>query len=399
MKKIIIIGAGFSGMVCAIKAKDTTNEVILLERASEVGKKILVTGAGRCNYYHDNISIDNYHSTNKELLKKFIINPSKALDFYTELGIVPYIKDGYYYPSTKDASTIRDVLLKACLDKGITIKKNFQVTKVKTTHNKVSVSSTDEEVTGDYLVLATGSKSYYKESNSYDLVKDLVMNLVKPLPSLVQLNTKEKDYLKIWAGVRCNVSVTNIENGHYIKTESGEIQLTDYGISGICVFNLTPHITRGLNLGKEELVVIDFVPFFKDNELIDYLNKHNNTLEKTLSTILNKKVVDVILKKCALTNKSIDEINKREINVLLKLLKEFTIKIESTRGFNNSQVTAGGVPLSELNTDYSLLSHDRVYIVGELVDIDGDCGGYNITFATISGLVAGESIKRRCKNA
>ena len=85
--------------------------------------------------------------------------------------------------------------------------------------------------------------------------------------------------------------------------------------------------------------------------------------------------------------------------MLLKLLKEFTIKIESTRGFNNSQVTAGGVPLSELNTDYSLLSHDRVYIVGELVDIDGDCGGYNITFATISGLVAGESIKRRCKNA
>ena len=263
MQKIVIIGAGASGLMTAICSKTKYNEVLLLERNSEVGKKILATGNGRCNYWNADQSLTNYHSTNKELLSKIITesNCQEVQNIFTKLGIIPKIKSGYYYPSSNQATSIRNALLTECLEKGVIIKTNCHVTNVKKEKDVFLIDTETETIKSDVLVIATGAKASHKtgsDGNGYLLAKKFNHTIINPLPALVQLKTTG-DFLKNWAGVRTDVKVFSREDNNIIGVEEGEIQLTDYGVSGICIFNLSSRIARGLSQNKKEELIIIFL--------------------------------------------------------------------------------------------------------------------------------------------
>ena len=400
MRHIVIIGGGASGLIAAIFSKTEHTQVTILERNAMCGKKILATGNGKCNYWNEDQSLNHYNSQQKELVKEIITeqNKNQVLDFFKSLGIYPKIKNGYYYPFSNQASTIRDALLYEVKRKKITIRNNFLVEKIEKQTDKFKIYSEDEIVTADKVIIATGSKASPKtgsDGSGYKLLKRLNHNYIEPLPALVQLKTDGK-YLKDWAGIRTDVKISLYENQQILKQEQGEIQLTDYGISGICVFNLSGLVARGLSLNKQEEIYINFLPFLKENPQDELQKLFQNTTERSiklqLEGLLNSKLVNILLKESNIDQmKSYNQLDEKEQNELIKYLTKFKVKVIGTNSFEQAQVCSGGISLADINTNtMESKKQKNLYIVGELLDVDGDCGGYNLSFAWISGMLAGK---------
>ena len=400
--KVIIIGGGVSGIVCAINSKNDNNEVIVLERNNEPLKKLLMTGNGRCNYYNENTSLDNYHSTNKEILEKIYTkdNLNLVLEFYDKLGIIPKIKNGYYYPNSNQAITIKNALLEEIKNKNINVITNALVKDIIKDKNKFIIKYNDKEIVCDKVIISTGSNSYPKTGSDgfgYELLKEY-HTIIKPLPSLVPLVTNNK-LIKEISGVRCDCILELFEDNEYIAKEEGELQITDYGISGICTFNLSSYVSRGLYNNHKEVIKINFVPFIKtliSPWLDNYSKKHNNkTISRLLEGFLNYKIVNIILKESNINkDRYYNELSKEEKIKLINTLRYFKVEIIDTKGFDNSQTTSGGISLEEINPNtMESLKINNLYIVGELLDIDGICGGYNLINAVLTGILSGKDIK------
>ena len=231
----------------------------------------------------------------------------------------------------------------------------------------------------------------------YSFLEKLGHNIIKPLPSLVQLKTNG-NFLNIWSGVRCDVKVSLYEDNKFIKEEQGEIQLTDYGISGICVFNLSNRVSRGLDDNKKEEIYINFLPFLesdKTNWFINQTKLTNKNIKELLLAILNEKIVEVIFKESKLdTSKTFIQLSMEEQNKLISYCTSFKVNVIGTKSFNDAQVCSGGVKLEEVNlgTMESKIVKN-LYITGELLDITGECGGYNLGIAWRTGIVAGTNAK------
>lgn len=399
MCDIVIIGGGVSGIVSAIKSFNGRNRITILERNDKCLKKLLLTGNGRCNYFNDDTSISNYHSMREDLLDKVINsdNMSRVLDFYDELGIIPKIKNGYYYPFSNQASTVRDALMFEVMKLGISIKYNYLVEKIERSNNKFIIN---DSIVCDKVIIATGSCSYPKTGSDgmgYDFLRKFGHNIIKPLPALVQLNSDFK-YCRELSGIRSDVILSLYEDDEFISSSVGEVQLTDYGISGICTFNLSHFVTRGLDVGKKEVIKVNFLPFIKDNYMEwfnIYSNKHNDkNIYMLLCNILNYKLVKVILKVCSIDNKTYyNELDYNSRSLLIDNLTNFKFNIVSTKDFNFSQVCNGGVSLDEVNLSaFESLIVDGLYITGEVLDINGNCGGYNLICAVISGILVGDDL-------
>ena len=399
MCDIVIIGGGVSGIVSAIKSFNGRNRITILERNDKCLKKLLLTGNGRCNYFNDDTSISNYHSMREDLLDKVINsdNMSRILDFYNELGIIPKIKNGYYYPFSNQASTVRDALLFEVMKLGISIKYNYLVEKIEHSNNKFVIN---DSIVCDKVIIATGSCSYPKTGSDgmgYDFLRKFGHNIIKPLPALVQLNSDFK-YCRELSGIRSDVILSLYEDDEFISSSVGEVQLTDYGISGICTFNLSHFVTRGLDVGRKEVIKVNFLPFIKDNYMEwfnTYSNKHNDkNIYMLLCNILNYKLVKVILKVCSIDNETYyNELDYNSRSLLIDNLTNFKFNIVSTKDFNFSQVCNGGVSLDEVNlSTFESLIVDGLYITGEVLDINGNCGGYNLICAVISGILVGDDL-------
>ena len=399
MCDIVIIGGGVSGIVSAIKSFNGRNRITILERNDKCLKKLLLTGNGRCNYFNDDTSISNYHSMREDLLDKVINsdNMSRILDFYNELGIIPKIKNGYYYPFSNQASTVRDALMFEVMKLGISIKYNYLVEKIEHSNNKFIIN---DSIVCDKVIIATGSCSYPKTGSDgmgYDFLRKFGHNIIKPLPALVQLNSDFK-YCRELSGIRSDVILSLYEDDEFISSSVGEVQLTDYGISGICTFNLSHFVTRGLDVGRKEVIKVNFLPFIKDNYMEwfnTYSNKHNDkNIYMLLCNILNYKLVKVILKVCSIDNETYyNELDYNSRSLLIDNLTNFKFNIVSTKDFNFSQVCNGGVSLDEVNlSTFESLIVDGLYITGEVLDISGNCGGYNLICAVISGILVGDDL-------
>ena len=399
--KIIVVGGGCSGVVAAINAKNKDNEVVILERNNTLLKKLLLTGNGRCNYFNETYSIDNYHSNNIDLVNDFISdkNITMSKEFFDNLGIVPKIKNGYYYPYSNQAVSIKDILANEVNRLGIKVIYDTYVEDIEK-EDKFIIKTNNEEYICDKLILSTGSFAYPKtgsDGHGYSILEKLGHTIIKPVPALVQLNANSK-YLKDWDGVRSDVYLELFEDGEYLTKEEGEIQFTNYGISGICTFNLSHFISRGLEENKKYVVKINFVPFIKtliSPWLYEYANKNKEKdIYELLEGFLNKKLIPIILKESNIkSSKKYDELTKEEKVKLINSLRHFKVEITSTKGFDSSQVCNGGVSLDEvnINTMESKIVKD-LYIIGELLDINGNCGGYNLTECWISGILSGKSI-------
>ena len=399
--KIIIVGGGCSGVIAAIKAKNKNNEVIILERNNTLLKKLLLTGNGRCNYFNEIYSIDNYHSNNIDLVNEFISNDNiiMAKEFFDNLGIVPKIKNGYYYPYSNQAISIKDILVNEINRLGIKVIYDTYVEEI-IKKDKFIIKTNNKEYECDKLILATGSFAYPKtgsDGKGYSILEKLGHTIIKPVPALVQLNANSK-YLKDWDGVRSDVYLELFEDGKYLSKEEGKIQFTKYGLSGICIFNLSHFISRGLLENKKYVVKINFVPFIKtliSPWLYEYSKKNKEKdIYCLLEGFINKKLIPIILKESNINrNKKYDDLTKEEKIKLINSLRHFKVDITSTKGFDSSQVCNGGVSLEEINinTMESKIVKD-LYIIGELLDINGNCGGYNLTECWISGILSGKDI-------
>ena len=380
--KIIIIGSGASGLAAGISLLRCGYDVTILERNNISGKKLLLTGAGRCNFFNSDQNIVHYHSSDKDILAKIITSDNIHLveDFITSLGIIPKVKDGYYYPFANQAYNMKELLERTYLDLGGKIKYNYLVEKIE---KKNSLFLINDNISCDKLILATGSKAYKMTGSDgigYQLAKKFNHHIVKVLPSLTSLITREKTNLK---GVRVDAKVTLYEDGVKVREELGQVQFTDYGLSGICIFNLSYYAVKGLNKNKKEVITIDLMPF------MDKVSFKNKKVYDLLLGFLPNKIIDYILKTLDISKDIYyEDLSSDKKQELTKILKEMEFNITSYKEFDFSQVCSGGVSLREINPlTMESIFVKNLYIIGELLDVNGDCGGYNLTFAFLSGIL------------
>lgn len=387
--KIIIIGGGASGLLAATKLKDK-HDVTILEANTDIGKKILMTGNGKCNYWHDPINKTDYYTDNYNNLETILNNNQKTYNYLETLGLFPTIKNGYYYPHSNESSTVVKIL-KNNLN-NVNIITNCIVNDINKVNDKFIIKTTNNnEYTCDKLIISTGSLAYSKleyNYSGYNLLKKY-HTINKVLPSLVGLKSNYKHFKEL-DGVRVNSNISLYIDNCLIKQESGELQLTDYGISGICTFNISSLAIRNLNNKKDVKVNIDFL----QQNFIDLMDKLNNnqSLEINLLSLLNHKIVEVIKKEIKLNYQdNWNNINNEDKLKLKEFINNLEINITGYNSYDRSQVCSGGIPLSEINpnTMESLKIKD-LYILGELLDVDGICGGYNLSFAFTTGYIVGE---------
>lgn len=405
MTKVIVVGGGASGLVAAIQAVKKGADVILLERNDSLGKKILVTGNGKCNYWNEDQDVRHYHSSNQNLLNSFLTeeNKKKVMHFFEDIGVIPKIKNGYYYPYSNQAVSMKAVLMNEMQALSIQVITNAFVKKIEKENDQFYVFTNENKYFADVVILATGSKAAPKtgsDGNGYVLAESLGHQLIPVLPSLTQVYGNGS-YYKQWNGIRVDAKLSLYENDKLIKEESGELHLTDYGISGICTFNLSGAISKGLSTNKKEEISINFIPDLniKDTaSFVAWLDERNaklknRTIDQLFDGFVHYKLVFLFL---ALTHidSSVyweDLTMEKKLTFASYFLKHSLIVLK-TSDFEKAQVCSGGVSLEEVNMEtMESLKVKNLYFAGELLDVDGDCGGYNLGFAWMSGIVAGEN--------
>ncbi len=396
---IAIVGAGFSGMtaaiICGRKAK-----VLLLERQERPGHKILVTGNGKCNLTNTDQCPDHYRSTHPEhameILEKY--GPDQMTAFLKERGILTRVRDGYVYPYSEQAASVRDLLEDSvkrqdhitiqtmCLAEHLTLQEGHFV--LDTSRGRF-LSKTVILAAGG---LAAGEK-FGCDGKGYQLACQAGHTLISPLPALTALRSGAP-FLKKLDGVRCKGSVSLMVDDQKILEETGELQWTRYGLSGVAVFNVSRYGIIALEEGKKVRVLINFFPEKGKEELTALLcdmAKHNpqRSIGQLFQGILHKKIVPVILKE-AHAEESIPAGKCTQIDRIAEILTSFELRINGYVGYEKAQVTRGGIPLSELTKHMESKKCPGLFFAGEMTDVDGSCGGYNLTWAFSSGMAAAE---------
>lgn len=403
--QVVIIGGGASGLTAAIQARKQGANVTVLERNNSCCKKILITGNGKCNYWNEDQDLKHYYSKNPELLEKIFTEERKeeVLDFFDSIGIVPKVKNGYYYPYSNQASSIKEALLLEAKLLGVKIVEEVLVSSIEKVQDYFVINKDKENIKADKVIIATGSKACPKTGSDgigYELAKSFGHSIIPVLPSLVQLRGIGS-FLKKWDGIRADVKVALFVEHKKVKEETGEIQLTDYGVSGICIFNLSGLANIYLSQNKNILLKINFVPWLETKEkFLEWITTRekvlsNRTVERFLEGFLNYKLIDVILKESNISkDKNWNELTSNERELLRINLIEFSLEITDSNSFDKAQVCSGGVPLTEINLDtFESKKVKGLYLVGEVLDVVGDCGGYNLGFAWISGMIAGKGVR------
>ena len=399
--EIAVIGGGASGMMAAITARKSGKEVVILERKDRILKKVLITGNGRCNITNVNADISNYFGKNISSVENILnsFNPQDTMDFFNGLGIVCNEENrGKVYPLSGQASSVVDALRFEAERLGIKIETEFYVRKIEKDGFKFKIYSEDrKKIEAGRVIIAAGGQSYPElgsNGSGFELAKELGHSVTKLSPSIVQLKT-EKYQVKGLQGIKTDVAVTAYGDNKKICTYDGELLFTDYGISGNVVFN----ISFVMPLYKNVEFEIDFMEKFDYNELYEMLKERkktmsHQTMENYFNGMINKKLGQFLSKMSGIEklSKPVKDLNDSEIRKLCTVLKKYRIKILDTTGFKNAQVTAGGVSLNEVNTE-TLESRivKGLYFSGEVLDIYGECGGFNLQWAWASGYIAGKN--------
>ncbi len=383
--KVYVLGGGASGMAAAITSKRLGNDVTIIEKNNNLGKKLLLTGNGRCNYFNENMSLENFYSNGD--IKRFINdkNLSKVKNFFESIGIVPSLKDGYYYPYSNTSYAILSAL-----------KKEIEILKINIINEEVidiipnRIITDKNEYMYDKVILSLGGASYTKTGSNgfgYDILEKLGHKIIPVKPALVPLLINDKIE---WKGIRLKGCVSLYIDDLFIKYDAGEIQLNDSGISGICVMN----ISRFIDLRRKNVLSIDFLHDIGDlKEYIDSRNKllPKRTVIELLEMLINYKLLYAIFKRIHIDPSATwNELSVDDKNKIIKSLKHYEVEVIDTKGFEYAETVCGGVPLEEVTDNLESRIIPNLYITGELIDIDGRCGGYNLTNAWITGILAGE---------
>lgn len=397
MGGVYIVGGGAAGLFAAIWAAKRNKKITVLEHKDKPGKKILATGNGKCNYTNLIQKSECYRSDNpsfpQAVLKEFDV--SRTIEFFQEIGVYPHERNGYLYPNSGQAASVLEVLLLEAERLKVRIECGIHVQRV---DKSLKIYTDKGEYQADSVLLAAGgmaNTALGSDGSGFALAKALGHRILTPLPALVQLRSKDK-YFKTLSGVRTEAKVCLYSGKKLLAEEKGEVLFADYGISGIPVMQVSRYAAKALSERKEAMLVLDFFPFLSKEELADILTdrlKRNptETIEQAFIGLLNKKLAYVALKETGVeVSLTLSRLKKEQLSLLAGRLKEWKIPVSETNSFEQAQVTAGGVDTLQINpgTMESKLVKG-LYFAGEIVDVDGTCGGYNLQWAWSSGFAAG----------
>lgn len=409
---LIIVGGGASGLIAAITAKDFGIDVAIVEGTDRIGKKILTTGNGRCNISNNCITppFINYHSSNPNFpftaLDKLSLEDTK--NFFLSLGLpIIALPTGKLYPQSLQASSVVDILKMAIEDRNIPLYTNCKIKDIHKGKN-FKLSTTNEEYklfTANKVVLACGGKTAPKtgsDGSGYNLAKSFGHSITPLLPGIVQLKL---DYpsLKALSGVKFDGYATLLVDNEIVKKDFGEILFTDYGISGPPILQISALASQSIFNKKKTEVVVDLLPNYSKEDLEDFLECHfvllsHRPIINALIGVIHKKIIPILLKECGITNLQMPcyELSWKEKMKLVSTLKAWKFTCTGTNDFNQAQVTVGGVNTKDIHYD-TLESKlvPNLYFCGEILDVHGDCGGFNLQWAWSSGYTVATSIAEK----
>lgn len=400
--EVVVIGGGAAGLMAAVTAARMGAETVILEHMDRVGKKILATGNGKCNYTNALQGVSYYRGENPAFVLPVFeqFGLEDTIRFFEDIGIYPKCRNGYYYPSSEQAASILEVLRMEASYQGVNIFVSCEIKHIKKKPEGFLVLTNKDTFSCKSLLFAPGllaSPKTGSDGSAFLHIEQLGHHFIDIVPALVGLQAKQAAF-KALAGIRAESTVTLYIDNLQILSESGELQLADYGISGIPVFQLSRYATRALSEGKSVHAEIDFLPRLAEPELFKLLterfgsNAHGKSASEAMIGLFHKKLGEVLLKESGIgLHVAAGQISSGQRKRLCRLAKHFRADIVGSRSFEQAQVCAGGIDTREINP-HTLESRlvNGVFFAGEVIDIDGICGGYNLQWAWSSGYTAGK---------
>ena len=397
-----IIGGGASGMAAALAAAENPQvQVILMERQARVGRKLQATGNGRCNLTNLHAAVQGYHGEDAGFSGYAIsrFDPEKTLEWFRELGLFTVAEEsGRVYPYSDQANSVVDVLRFALEKPNITKKLGFEVEKVKKTANGFRAESKEETIECDRLIIACGGLAGTKLGGSmsgYKLLRSFGHYCTKLRPTLVQLKSAWGGVAGL-KGVRANCHAAIYREDVLHRESTGELQFTEYGLSGPVIFEISRDACHG---GGDWHCLLDFLPDISEEVLKAELLRRKTTnlpVSELLTGILHNRLGRVLTQSAGISaNKAVSDLTEEEINEVCRVVKSFDVALTEPMGMDAAQVTAGGIVTKEFDeTTMESRLVPGLYACGEVLDVDGDCGGYNLQWAWSSGRLAGSSAGR-----
>lgn len=404
-RHVIVAGGGAAGMIAAISARRSGAEVTILEKNPRVGKKILATGNGRCNYTNINADITCYNGKNPKFASSVLSNFTRddTIRFFEKLGIQHKVEDsGKVFPMSDQASSILDVLLYELNDIGINIVCDAYVKGITRKNDKFMIELENGKIyQGDRVIIATGGKampSSGSNGNGYDLATKLGHTITDVFPALVQLML-EGSFFKSIEGVKFVGTAEIIHNNISVAKDKGDILFANYGVSGPPILQISRKAGELLNEGKDAHLKITIMDMMTTEELRQLISKRfqaaaKKPLDFSLVGLINKRLIPVVLTQAGINDvkRPAAALSAKEQEGIINILTDWRFKIRGTKGWTSAQVTAGGVDTKGI--DQNTLESEivrGVFFAGEIIDIDGLCGGFNLQWAWSSGFIAGQN--------
>lgn len=404
-KKVVVVGGGASGIMAAITARREGASVTILEKNPRIGKKILATGNGRCNFTNINADLKCYYGNNPKFaesaLSQFPV--SRTIKFFEELGIAHKVENsGKVFPMSDQASSFLDVFLYELDELGIEVVCDANVRKIVPGKDNFRLQlDNGETYTAHRVILAAGGKampSSGSDGNGFELAKSLGHRITDVFPALVQIML-DGDFYKRIDGVKFVGTAEIIHNNKSIIKDCGDILFTNYGVSGPPILQISRKAGEFLLKGQEAFVKISIIDTMTKDEVLELIDKRFRTapeksVEFSLVGLINKRLIPVILTEAGIRDLKLPvrDLSLKEKESIAEILTDWRIKIRGTKGWTSAQVTAGGVETRDINP--STMESKIVkglYFSGEIMDIDGQCGGFNLQWAWSSGFVAGKN--------
>ncbi|MBN2320782.1 MAG: NAD(P)/FAD-dependent oxidoreductase [Acidobacteria bacterium] len=401
--RIVIVGGGAAGMTAAIVAARQGAAVTVIERMARVGKKLLATGNGRCNLTNTNQCIDRYHGANPRFVQGAFdqFDVKQTLSFFEELGIEPVFEEGgHVYPASGQASSVLDVLRYEMEQLGVEVICDKRISGIEKGRKGFRcVCSDTGEYPADRVIIAAGGKSapnLGSNGSGFKLAERLGHTVKTPFPALVQIRL-DAPFLKRLSGIRIQGRAECRIDDVVTGSERGELLFADYGISGIPILQLSRPVSEYAGTGRKLSLHLDLFPDSTQKEAAERIARrvaHNprKTLEMSFVGLMHKRLIGVILQQAGFedSRSACGNLSRQEIHRLAMRMKDWPLRCTGVQSWMFSQVTAGGVDVDEV--DPRTMESKIVpgaYFAGEVLDIDGDCGGYNLQWAWSSGWVAG----------